>query len=114
EAEQLRFELVREKRAQAVALLQRHGIDCWLTFAREGSDLMLPYVLGSDEIVGVSALMIFADGGNVAIVADYDVGQVSGLYDDVVSYSVDWREPLQGMLRERQPNEIALNFSAVD
>jgi Xaa-Pro aminopeptidase len=114
ESEQLRFELVREKRAQAVSLLQRHGIDCWLTFAREGSDLMLPYVLGSDEIVGVSALMIFADGGNVAIVADYDVGQVAGLYDDVISYSLDWREPLQQILSERRPNELALNFSATD
>jgi Xaa-Pro aminopeptidase len=114
ESERLRFELVREKRAQAVALLQQHGIDCWLTFAREGSDLMLPYVLGSDEIVGVSALMIFADGGNVAIVADYDVGQVADLYDDVISYSLDWREPLQQILAERRPNEIALNFSATD
>jgi Xaa-Pro aminopeptidase len=114
EAEHLRFELVREKRAQAVALLRQHGIDCWLTFAREGSDLMLPYVLGSDEIVGVSALMIFADGRNTAIVADYDVGQVTGLYDDVISYSLDWREPLQHFLSERRPNEIALNFSATD
>lgn len=70
EAQRLRRELVAEKHAQAVALLNEHGIDCWLTFAREGSDLLLPFVTGGEYIVGTSTLMLFANGPSVAIVAD--------------------------------------------
>lgn len=111
EAEQHRHALVREKHEQAVALLREHHIDCWLTFTREGSDLLLPYVTGSDYIVGLSALMLFADGGSVAVVADYDTGQVDGLFDRVLPYSLDWREPFLETLRERAPARIGINTS---
>src|SRR3954453_9398083 len=86
EAEQSRRELMAEKHAQARGLLREHGIDCWLIFQREGSDLMLPYVTGGEHIVGNAALMLFADGPSVAVVADYDVGQVEGIFDQVLSY----------------------------
>ncbi|MGH2561258.1 MAG: M24 family metallopeptidase [Thermomicrobiales bacterium] len=114
EAEQLRRRLVAEKRAQAAALLQQHDIDCWLTFAREGSDLLLPFLIGNEEIVGASALMVFVDGTGAAVVADYDIGQVDGLYDDVRPYSLDWREPFQAILQERQPARIGINYSEHD
>jgi Xaa-Pro aminopeptidase len=114
ETQRLRRELVAEKHAQAVDLLTKHGIDCWLTFAREGSDLLLPYVIGGDYIVGTSALILFADGQSVAIVADYDTGQVEGIFDRVIAYSLDWKEPLQTVLRERNPTTIGLNYSEHD
>lgn len=114
EAEQLRRELLAEKHAQAVALLNQHGIDCWLTLAREGSDVLLPFVIGSDEIVGMSALMIFASGESVAVVADYDQGQVDGVFSKVIPYSNDWKEPVRSVLRERAPAQIAVNFSEDD
>src|SRR5689334_5596407 len=72
EEQQLRRELATQKHAQSVELLNKHGIDCWLTFAREGSDLLLPFVIGGEYIAGISALMIFATGPSVAVVADYD------------------------------------------
>jgi Xaa-Pro aminopeptidase len=114
EAEQMRRELVGEKHAQAVKLLNEHGIDCWLTFAREGSDVLLPFVIGGDEIVGMSALMIFASGDSVAIVADYDQGQVDGIFDQVIPYSNDWKEPFRTVLSERAPAKIAINYSEDD
>ncbi len=114
EAEQMRRELVGEKHAQAVKLLNEHGIDCWLTFAREGSDVLLPFVIGGDEIVGMSALMIFASGDSVAIVADYDQGQVDGIFDQVIPYSNDWKEPFRAVLSERAPARIAVNYSEDD
>jgi Xaa-Pro aminopeptidase len=114
EEQHLRRELVAEKHAQAVALLNRHGIDCWLTFAREGSDLLLPYVIGGEYIVGISALMLFANGPSVAVVADYDVGQVEGIFDQVIPYSLDWKEPFQTVLREHNPATIGLNYSRHD
>ena len=111
EAEQLRRELMVEKHAQATALLREHGIDCWLIFQREGSDLMLPYVTGGEHIVGNAALMLFADGPSVAVVADSDVGQVEGIFDRVLSYSLDWKEPFLDTLRERNPVAIGINYS---
>jgi Xaa-Pro aminopeptidase len=114
EAETLRRRLVAEKHAQAAALLQQHEIDCWLTFAREGSDLLLPFLIGNEEIVGTSALMIFADGASAAVIADYDVGQVDGLFGDVQPYALDWREPFQAILRDRNPAQIGINYSEHD
>lgn len=114
EAERLRRQLIEEKRAQAVRHLRDHGIDCWLTFAREGSDLMLPYLIGSEEIVGTSALLLFSDGSSAAVVADYDAGQVEAVYETVHAYSLDWREPLQTLLRDKNPASIGLNYSATD
>jgi Xaa-Pro aminopeptidase len=114
ETEQLRRDLLAQKRAQAVDLLNQHGIDCWLTFAREGSDVLLPFLIGGDEIVGMSALMIFASGESVAIVADYDQGQVDGVFSKVIPYSNDWKEPFQTVLREHSPGRIAINYSEDD
>jgi Xaa-Pro aminopeptidase len=114
ETEQLRRELLAEKQAQAVDLLNQYGIDCWLTFAREGSDILLPFLIGGDEIVGMSALMLFASGESGAVVADYDQGQVDGVFSKVIPYSNDWKEPFQTVLRERAPGRIAINYSEDD
>ncbi len=107
EDQRLRHELVAEKHAQAVALLREQGLDCWLTFSREGSDLLLPFVMGGNYLVGTAALLLFADGPSVAIVADYDVSQVEGAFDRVVSYSLDWQEPLRTVLRGGDPSGLA-------
>lgn len=114
EDERLRRSLLAEKHAQAASLLREHDIDCWLTFAREGSDLLLPFVMGGDYLVGMSALMIFASGPSVAIVADYDQSQVDGVFDQVLPYSLDWSEPLQTTLAERRPQRIGINVSCAD
>jgi Xaa-Pro aminopeptidase len=110
----LRRELAAEKHAQAKALLREKGIDCWLTFTREGSDLLLPFLIGGEYIVAVTSLLIFAEGPSVAIVADYDTGQVEGLFDEVIPYSRDWKEPLLSVLRDRDPGTIGLNYSSED
>jgi Xaa-Pro aminopeptidase len=114
ESEQLRHDLVREKHAQALQLMRHHGIDCWLTFTREGSDLLLPLVTGVEYIVGLSALMLFDDGASIAVVADYDTSQVDGLFDQVLPYSTDWREPFWQTLSERRPERIGINMSSTN
>jgi Xaa-Pro aminopeptidase len=114
EAHRERLTLVAEKHAQAKRLLREHDIDCWLTFSREGSDVMLPYVMGGEYLIGTAALMIFADGPTVAVVADYDVGQVDGAFDQIHAYSLDWREPFLQTLRERNPASIGINYSVAN
>jgi Xaa-Pro aminopeptidase len=114
EAEQLRRALVAEKHAQARALLREHGIDCWLTYSREGSDHLLPLVIGFEYLVGTAALMLFADGPSVAVVTDGDVNQVDGIFDSVLTYSSDWTEPFLQTLIERGPARIGVNYSERD
>ena len=114
EAESLRRALVAEKHDQARILLREQGIDCWLTFQREGSDCLLPFVLGVDELVSQSALMLFAVGPSVAIVMDYDVTVVEGIFDEAIAYSTTWRDPLLQTLRDRNPGRIAINYDMHD
>ncbi|CAN5406111.1 hypothetical protein BH09CHL1_BH09CHL1_24050 [soil metagenome] len=114
EAEIERHQLVAEKHAQAKELLRKQGIDCWLTFSREGSDLLLPFVMGGEDLVGQAALFVFADGPTVAIVADYDRGQFEGVFDQIHAYSGDWKEPFAQVLQERNPATIAINYSESD
>ena len=114
EIESLRRSLVAAKHAQARTLLRDQGVDCWLTFQREGSDVLLPYVLGVDELVSQSALMIFADGPTVAIVMDYDATVVEGVFDEVHAYRSSWREPLLTVLQERNPARIAISYDMLD
>lgn len=113
-AESLRHSLVGEKHAQAKQLLVDLDIECWLTFQREGSDVLLPYVLGVNELVSQSALMIFAVGPSVAIVMDYDATVVQGLFEQVIPYRTTWRESLLDVLRQRNPARIALNYDMHD
>ena len=114
ESEALRHALIAEKHAQATQLLLEQGIDCWLTFQREGSDVLLPYVVGVDELVSQSAFLLFADGASAAIVMDYDATVVEGLFDTVHAYQSSWKEPLQTLLQERNPATIAINFDRYD
>src|SRR6476660_2827856 len=106
ETQRERLALVAEKHVQAMGYLRETGVDCWLTFSREGSDLLLPFVMGGEYLVGTAALMLFADGSSVAVVADYDVSQVEGAFDAVHGYSLDWTEPFQTILKERNPARI--------
>ena len=112
--EQARIDLVVEKHAQARDLLKHFDLDCWLTFTRESSDLLLPFVTGGDSLVGTAALMVFAGGPSVAIVADYDRGQVDGVFDEVHAYALDWREPFRDVLSSRSPRQLAINVSRDD
>ncbi len=114
EAQIERRQLVAEKHAQARELMRKQGIDCWLTFSREGSDLLLPFVMGGQYLVGQAALMIFADGPSVAVVADYDASQVEGAFDEIHAYSLDWKAPWLDTLKDRNPATIAINYSESD
>jgi Xaa-Pro aminopeptidase len=108
-------ELIREKSAQATALLAEHGIDCWITYVRESAlngDPIMPYIVGAD-LTWHSALLFGADGSRTAIVGRYDRQMVvdTGAYDRVVDYDTGIREPLLAELKRLAPRNVALNFS---
>jgi len=108
-------ELIREKVAQATALLQESGIDCWITFVRETSlngDPVLPYLVAAD-LTWQSALIFGRDGSRTAIVGTYDRQMVvdTGAYDRVVDYVQGMRAPFLAEMARLAPRRIALNYS---
>ena len=111
-------EIVREKLDQAVEVLEEKGIDLWLTFVRETTqvkDPCLDLLLGFD-LTWQSALMISRTGECVAIVGRFDVENVErmGGYTTVVGYDQSIREPLLAHLTRLAPRQVALNFSESD
>jgi Xaa-Pro aminopeptidase len=112
------FEIVREKLDQAVEVLEEKGIDLWLTFVRETSqvgDPCLDLLLGFG-LTWQSALMISRSGERIAIVGRFDVDNVKGMggYTTVVGYDQSIREPLLAHLARMDPRQVALNFSEND
>lgn len=110
--------LVQEKLDQAVDLLNRMGIDCWLCFARETSltpepalELINPY-----GVTWESAFVVCRDGQRVAVVGRYDTGNIESLeaYSQVVGYDEALLPHLVQVLRRINPERLAIDFSKDD
>jgi len=106
---------------QAVHLLQRSGLDAWLTFVREtveGCDPALPLIL-EGGLTWQSALIVTAKGKKIAIVGNYDADalKVSGDWDEVIPYVQGIHEDLLAVL-DREINSdiprIGVNYSTDD
>lgn len=107
--------IVREKLAQAVEVLNEEDVDLWMIVARESDilgDPSMPLVVGT-SVTWESAFLISRDGNHVAIVGTGDVANVkqTGAWDNVVGYVEGISGPLKDELGRRDPNAIALNFS---
>ena len=111
-------DLVREKLAQAVAILDEQDTDLWLTFVRE---TMLTRDPALDLLGGVycawhGAFLVSRGGERVAIVGRFDAPSVEALdsYDRVVGYDESYRPALEEELGRIDPSSIALNYSEND
>lgn len=107
--------LVKEKVNQAVGVLNDHNIDCWITFVREtalNGDPILDYTLGFD-VTWHSAFIICRDGDSYALIGQYDKQAVvdTGAYQRVESYVEGIKPQLQGFLKAKDPQQIAINYS---
>jgi Xaa-Pro aminopeptidase len=114
----LEFEITCEKLDQAMDVLDEKGVDLWLTFVRETtqvSDPCLAMLLGFD-LTWPSALIMSRGGERIAIVGRFDTENVArvGGYTTVVGYDQSIRGPLREHLTRLDPQEIALNFSESD
>ncbi|MFN3763370.1 MAG: hypothetical protein ACK4WK_09255 [Anaerolineae bacterium] len=109
------FAIVHEKLDQAIDVLQEKGLDLWMTFVRETSqvrDPCLDLILGLD-LTWQSALMISRTGERIAIVGRYDADNVRAIggYTTVIGYDQSIREPLLEQVMRLNPGRIGLNFS---
>lgn len=107
--------MARAKLAQAKTALAASEFDCWLLLTREGSDAAVPFLTGTGS-VGPAAFLLFRDGTDEALVANFDVGHIAsaGVMQSVRPYERGLREPLIARLREKGVRRIALNYAPDD
>lgn len=111
-------DIVREKAAQAVDILNETGLDLWLTLARETSQVKDPVI---DLILGFgltwrSALLVHRSGSTKAIVGRFDAANFGplGAYDEVVTYDQAFLPALREAVLSYAPQSIAINTSDND
>ena len=107
--------MIREKINQAIEILKEENIDCWLTFVRETSTIPDPAM---DLIVGSgvtwhSAFILTARGDTLAIVGSLDKAnqEALGHYPKIIGYLESVEKDLINILKEINPNKIAINYS---
>lgn len=107
--------LVREKIAQAISVLNELDIDLWLTFCRESACVPDPV---TDLIVGhgacwLSGFFIARNGETTVLVGEADAAdfELSGLYKRVHTYSTNVGQELHDIILGYAPRSIALNYS---
>jgi len=108
-------EILKEKIAQTVSILNEKDIDMWITFVRESAVLRDPVM---EMIVGgnstwQAAFIINRDGDTTAVVGSMEEENFvkAGLYKNVVGYLKSIREPLVEYIASKDPKNIAINYS---
>ncbi|MGD8780129.1 MAG: Xaa-Pro peptidase family protein [Ignavibacteria bacterium] len=107
--------LVQEKVKQAKELVKEFDIDCWITFTRESQingDPTLAFLAGVD-VTWHSAFIITKSGKAIAIVGKYDRATIEDLkaYDEVYDFVTGVKESFQKVMKEINPDKIAINYS---
>ena len=108
--------LLKEKAAQATAILGELDIDLWLTFARETSgvrDPVLDFLIGPRDLTWQSALMFTKSGERIAIIGNLEKEEVAklGVFDSILGYDKGIRQLLQQTITHINPDQIAVNTS---
>jgi Xaa-Pro aminopeptidase len=107
-------DLVRGKLQQAEQLLSESGLDCWLVFCRETSEIPEPalaLVLGAD-VVWETAFILTPSGDHHAVVGRYDAPPVEELGSYTVhAYDESVVDPLLDVLHSLDPDTIGLDYS---
>jgi Xaa-Pro aminopeptidase len=109
-------DIVAEKTEQAVEVLAEQDVDCWLTFCRETGDVpepCLPFLLEFD-VVWPTAILISKKGRKAVVLGRYDGPNADLEPYEVYRYDESYEEPLLDLLREIDPEEIAVNYSRDD
>ncbi len=107
-------ELVKEKVAQSVELLEETDIDLWITFGRETTEIdepCIPLLLGFD-IVWPTMVLLTKTGEKHVIIGRHDAPNARDLeIYDVHSYDESFEPKFLELLKEIDPSKIAVNYS---
>jgi len=109
------MDLIEEKIAQTVTILEELDIDLWLTYVRESDtihDPCLDLILGA-SCTWQSAFMITRSGRRIAVVGSLDKAGIesTGRFGEVIGYVESIKGPLEEVLSKEDPAQIAINYS---
>ena len=110
--------MVIEKITQTIELLKEKNIDVWLIFVRESHSLpdpSLELILGA-HCTWQSAFFITSKGETIAIVGNLDAASIeeTGAFQQVIQYKTSIKEELLKVIKQIDPQKIALNYSTND
>lgn len=109
------MDVYREKMEQAAAVLDELGIDAWLIFVRETSEMADPSfkLISPAGIVWQSAFIFTRGGKRICICGYYDADNFRrmGLYTEVIGYHEGIGDDLRATLAQLDPNTLAINYS---
>jgi Xaa-Pro aminopeptidase len=115
---EIRREIMRKKVDTLLPeIMERLGIDLWLTFTREGALDPIGSDIGTSGVVGRTAALFSRAGGRwrkVCIAASYDTTPIeaAGIYDEVIPYRKEGvGTHLKDVYDELSPSKVAVNFS---
>ena len=111
-------EIIGQKLEQAASKLKEAGLDLWITFVQEtssGAERIFPYV-SPGHLTWESAIVVGADGKRRLICGNMDQQnfEQSGLYDEVLTFVQDFKEPFLELMKRLAPKSVALNYSFKD
>ncbi len=111
-------EIIAQKLPQAAAKLDALGIDAWVTFVQEtssGAERVFSFI-SPGNLTWESAVVVTRSGEKYVILGRFDqqVFESSGLFDEVITYVQDFKEPFQTLLKKLAPSKVAVNFSLND
>ena len=109
------YQVAQEKLSAASRLLREKQVDIWLILTREGSDPVMPLLVGARS-VHEAAILVSPTGKHAVLCSQSDRGNYggTGLFDDVIVYEKDFKASLKALLQQRSPKKLMLNFSQND
>lgn len=110
--------MYKEKLEQAVKILKEQNIDIWLTLVREtimNNDPILPFISKVD-FTALSGIMVMKGGKTVVLAGNNDAEGIkqTQIYDDVITYSGNFKEALSELLDLNKVTSLAVNYSIED
>lgn len=111
----MKYLIEKEKVKQLEGLLRDNDTDALLIFTREGSDKMLPFLIGEDA-VHLAAAFFLKDGRHLILTSKSDEKKYteSGIFKNVQVYDKSIEEKLPGIFKEINPKKLAVNISVKD
>ncbi len=110
------MKLVEQKTDQAIEILNELNIDLWLIYVRKTSEIHDPslyFLLEETWLTWQTVFLISRNGRKIVICGRYDVPNVEhlGIYDTIIGYDESIKHDLLKVLKELNPNSIAINFA---
>lgn len=110
-----RYQIPKEKVAQLEILLTQNCVDCMVIIARENTDDMLRFLIGSNAIH--QCIAIFNKNGEhvmIASASDEKKYIEPNIFKKVIVYTSSLWEEFIKVINEMNPNKIALSISKED